>query len=74
MSKDEKVGIAVGLEALQERFGLMRRMEDRHGNLTNRIEDKDIWHLLDALRYIVGWLSAAGNELQEVVYNRVTIA
>ena len=53
-------------------LGMMKRKEDRHGNMTNTIEDKDTWHLLDALRYIVAWLSM-GDEVQEVVYNRINI-
>jgi len=53
-------------------LGVMRREKDRHGNLTDKIEDKDTWHLLDALRYIIGWLSFS-NEVEEVVYNRVNI-
>lgn len=53
-------------------LGLMKRKEDRHGNLTDTIEDKDTWHLLDALRYIVGWLSV-GDDREEIVYNRISI-
>lgn len=54
-------------------MGTMKRKEDRHGNLTDQIEDKDTWHLPDALRYIIGWLSSAGSEFEEIVYNRIRI-
>lgn len=53
-------------------LGMMKRAEDRHGNLTDTIEDKDTWHLLDALRYIVAWL-VSGDDVQEIVYNRINI-
>jgi len=41
--------------------------------LTDTIEDKDTWHLLDALRYIITWMTVAGNEVEEIVYNRITV-
>lgn len=34
----------------------MKRKKDKNGNVLNQIENKDIWHLPDALRYIVAWV------------------
>ena len=34
----------------------MKRKKDKAGNVLNQIENKDIWHLPDALRYLVAWV------------------
>jgi len=70
--KEESMVIHDSCPRLIADLGVMKRLEDRHGNLTDKIEDKDIWHLPDALRYLIGWLTT-GDDVQEVVYNRISI-
>jgi len=38
-------------------IGDYRRKSDRAGNLTEAIENKDAYHCLDALRYLVAFLT-----------------
>ena len=58
-------------QLISEIGGYRRKMKD--GNPTEAIEDKDTFHLLDALRYIVTYLTDGLDDGEEVVYNRVGI-
>jgi hypothetical protein len=53
---------------LLSELGTYQRKQDREGELTELIKDKDRYHLLDALRYIVSWLTEP-RETTEVIYN-----
>jgi hypothetical protein len=44
------------LAGLRDEFGSYSRPTDERGEPTEGIEDKEIYHRLDAVRYIVGWL------------------
>jgi hypothetical protein len=46
--------------------GSYQRKRDRSGELTNEIKDKERYDLLDALRYVVAWLTDA--ELTRIIY------
>ena len=54
-------------------LGIMKRKADRHGNYTDIIENKDTWHLPDALRYILAWLTTGNAVEVQVNYNPVQI-
>ena len=60
---------------LLSELGEMRRKQDkRTGEFTDQIENKDVWHLADALRYVISWLSGSGEEEQaQVIDYRVAI-
>jgi len=55
---------------LSEIGGYRRKMRD--GQPTENIHDKDAYHMLDALRYVVSWLSAPAVE-ERVSYNPMRI-
>jgi phage terminase large subunit len=58
---------------LLNEIGSYKRTEI-HGIATNQIENKDSYHLLDALRYIVAWLTTPNPEgNQRIVYQPVKI-
>lgn len=42
------------LHGTLDQLGSYRRKRDRAGNMTDEIENKDAYHYLDALRYVVG--------------------
>ena len=58
-------------QLISEIGGYRRKMKD--GNPTEAIEDKETFHLLDALRYIVTYLTDGLDDGDEVVYNRTSI-
>jgi hypothetical protein len=44
------------LDGLLDEFGSYSRVTDDAGETTEKIADKENYHRLDAVRYIVGWL------------------
>lgn len=50
-----------------------RKMNKRTGEFEDTIEDKDRFHCLDALRYVIVWLTHKDTEGERVVYNPVKI-
>jgi len=56
---------------LDEIGSYKRKMKD--GQPTEQIEDKDSYHCLDCLRYIISFLSQPQEEPGEIVYNPVRI-
>jgi hypothetical protein len=50
-----------------------RRQNRRTGEFEDVVEDKDKYHLLDALRYAIVWLTHTEQEQGRVVYNPVRI-
>lgn len=52
---------------LLSEIGSYRRKMDRDGVVTEKIEDKEKFHMLDALRYIVAWLTEP-RETTSVIY------
>lgn len=52
-------------------IGSYERKKDREGDATDKIEGKEKYHLLDALRYAVVWLTAAPET--RVIYDPVRI-
>jgi hypothetical protein len=48
------------LESTLGEFGSYSRVLDEKGEPTEEIDDKAAYHLLDAVRYIVGWLKRLG--------------
>jgi len=52
---------------LLSEIGSYRRKMDRDGVVTEKIEDKEKFHMLDALRYIVAWLTEP-QETTSVIY------
>ena len=58
-------------QLLSEIGGYRRRLKD--GVPTENIEDKETFHLLDALRYAVVWLTELGGGGDQVVYRPVQI-
>ena len=59
-------------ESLLSELGSYQRKRDAAGNMTDQIKDKETYHLCDALRYIVAWLTEPG-ETAQVIYNPVRI-
>jgi hypothetical protein len=57
--------------ALLDEIGAYRR-KMRDGQPTEQIENKERFHMLDSLRYIIAWLSQP-QEQAEIVYNPVRI-
>jgi len=57
---------------LMSEIGNYRRKMDRRGNPTETIEDKESYHMLDALRYAVAYLTQPG-ERTEVIDRRLPI-
>ncbi len=57
---------------LLSQLGSYRRKLDRAGNPTEAIEDKETYHLVDNLRYIVAGLT--GGERSQVVYDPVRVS
>jgi len=59
---------------LLSEIGTYRRVVDRNGNATETIENKESFHLLDCLRYlVVGLLGPADPEEDQVLYNPIQI-
>lgn len=59
-------------ENLLSELGSYQRRRNQAGELTDNIKDKDQYHLLDALRYVVSWLTEPG-EAAQVIYSPVRI-
>ena len=58
-------------DLLSEIGSYRRKLKD--GIPTDTIEDKDTYHLLDALRYLVTFLTDMSGEQEQIVYNPVRI-
>lgn len=69
--KEFKLVIHDNCEQLLSEIGEYRR-KLKDGEATDEIEDKEKYHMLDALRYAIGWLSEPV-ERSEVVYNPIRI-
>lgn len=69
--KDFRLVIHDNCEQLLSEIGDYRR-KLKNGELTDEIEDKEKYHLLDALRYAVAWLSEPV-EVTEISYNPIRI-
>jgi hypothetical protein len=52
------------LAGLLGELGSYSRELDANGEPTEKIEDKEMFHRLDALRYIVAWLAQGGSKLK----------
>jgi len=65
--KDFRLVIHDDCAGLLSEIGDYRRKLDKKGQATETIEDKASYHLLDALRYAVAWLSEP-RETAQVVY------
>jgi hypothetical protein len=50
-----------------------RKQNRRTGEFEDVVEDKDKYHLLDALRYVIVWLTHKEQQQGQVVYNPVRI-
>ena len=57
------------LDGVLDEKGRYRRMKDKAGNQTDEIENKSMFHFMDAERYIVSWLVGGEIELEQTVYN-----
>jgi hypothetical protein len=55
--KDNSIYISEDCPNLLTEFGSYRRMVDKAGNVLDKIQDDEKYHLLSALRYIINWLS-----------------
>jgi hypothetical protein len=61
-------------EELLSEIGTYRRVVDKNGLMTDTIENKESFHMLDCLRYmVVGLLGPAEADQDEVVYSPVRI-
>lgn len=58
---------------LLSEIGSYKRVTDRQGNPTETIENKDSFHLLDSLRYLVVGLTGSEGEKSEVIYNPMSL-
>lgn len=65
--KEFRLVVHDGCTGLLSEIGDYRRKLDKKGQATETIEDKETYHLLDALRYVVAWLSEP-KERAEVVW------
>jgi len=65
--KDFRLVIHDDCAGLLSEIGDYRRKLDKKGQATETIEDKTSYHLLDALRYVVAWLSEP-RETAQVIY------
>lgn len=72
MLRDGAVVIHDSCPNLLSEIGAYRRKPNRAGEPTENIENKDTFHGLDALRYLVVWLTGP-KEASEVVYEPVRI-
>jgi hypothetical protein len=46
-----------------------RKQNQRTGEFTDQIENKEQYHGTDSLRYVLGWLTGSGEETQDTVVN-----
>lgn len=53
---------------LLDQIGSYRRKADKHGNFTDEIENKNVFDMLDALRYAVAWLTYVPETHNQVVH------
>jgi phage terminase large subunit len=70
--KDFRLVIHDSCPGLLSEIGDYRRKLDKTGQATEKIEDKESYHLLDALRYVVAWLTESPEQV-EVIYSPVRI-
>ena len=71
--KNYKLAIHACCPELISEIGGYHRKVRADGTATEEIADKATYHLIDALRYVIGWLTEPWTQYQ-VVYNPVRIA
>jgi len=58
------------INLLSEIGDYRRKLNVKTGEFTDQIENKDAYHALDSLRYVLSWLTGSGEETQDTVIDR----
>lgn len=56
--KSEQLIFFDDLEGVLDQFGSYKRKRNKAGEITDEIENKAVYHYLDAVRYIIGWVNS----------------
>lgn len=68
--KQSKIIYFDDLEGILDQKGRYKRKRDKHGEVTDEIENKATFHFMDAERYIIAWIMRGGGMLEHLKKRR----